>query len=150
MPREAPRKKPRRWPGLKESREKRLGLRQLLRIVLEFLDRDVRDHRAKLLRGLEHRHGTRRHLDGRSGAWVPRHARLAMADLERAESTNLDVLLLLKRFLDRVEERVDDTGAILLGDHRPGRAGNLGGYTLDQIGFRHGRASKGRQGRLNF
>jgi hypothetical protein len=65
-----------------------------------------------------------------------------MANLERAEASDLDVLLFLKRFLDRIEERVDDAGAVLLGDHRPGRAGYLGGHALDQIGFRHGRASK--------
>src|SRR4029079_3856431 len=124
-------------PGLKECGEKRLRLRQLLGIVFQLLNGDVRDHRAQLLRRLEHRHRARRDLDGRSSAWVPRHARLPVADLERTETAHLDVLLFLERFLDRIEERVDDAGAILLGDHRPGRAGNLGGYTLDQIGFRH-------------
>src|SRR3982751_1260649 len=69
-----------------------------------------------------------------------------MANLERAEASDLDVLLFLERFLDRIEERVDDAGAVLLGDHRPGRAGYLGGHALDQIGYRHGRPSEGRLG----
>ena len=60
-----------------------------------------------------------------------------MANLERAEATDLDVLLLLQRFLDRLEECVDDASAVLLGDHRPGSAGNLGGDSLDQVGFGH-------------
>src|SRR6476660_6105504 len=146
MPTEAPRKKPRRLPGLKGCCEKRLRFRHLLGVVLQLLDGDVRDHRAKLLRRLEHRDRTSRHFDGRACARISRHARLPMADLERAETADLDVLLFLERFLDGVEERIDDSGAILLRDHRPGRAGYLGGYTLDQIGFRHGRASEGRRG----
>src|SRR4051812_25036003 len=76
-------------PGLKECCEKRLGLGQLFGIVLQLLDGDVRDHRAELFRRLEHRHRARRHFDGRSGAWVPRHARLPMANLERAEAADL-------------------------------------------------------------
>src|SRR5829696_3025085 len=67
--------------------------------------------------------------------WVP--------GLKRsAEAAHLDVLLFLERFLDRVEEGIDYAGTILLRDHGPGRAGYLGGHTLDQIGFRHGWASE--------
>ena len=68
---------------------------------------------------------------------IARHARLPVADLEGAETTDFDVLLLLERLLDGVEERINHTRAVLLGDHRTSGAGNLGGYTLDQIGFRH-------------
>src|SRR5829696_979902 len=134
--------KPRQVPGLKRSAEKRLRFRHLLGVVLELFDRDVRHHRAELLRGLEDRHRTRRHLYWRSSARIARHPCLAVANLERAEAAHLDVLLFLERFLDRVEEGIDDSGTILLRDHGPGRAGYLGGHTLDQIGFRHGWASE--------
>src|SRR5215207_706935 len=134
--------KPQRVPGLKRSAEKQLRFRHLLGVVLELFDGDVRHHRAELLRRLEHRHWARRDLDWRSSAGIARHPRLPMADLERAEAAHLDVLLFLERFLDRVEEGIDDAGTILLRDHGPGRAGYLGGHTLDQIGFRHGWASE--------
>ena len=79
----------------------------------------------------------RRYLDRRTGPWIPRHACLAVPDLEGAEAANLDVLLFLQRLLDGVQERINHPGTVLLRNHRTGRAGNLGGYSLDQISFRH-------------
>jgi hypothetical protein len=53
---------------------------------------------------------------------------------------------LLERFLDRVVELIDDTGPLIIGDHRPGITGYLGVHTLDQIGCLRWSASKGRRG----
>src|SRR6266513_4896255 len=77
---------------------------------------------SQLLRRLEHRNRSRRNLNRRSGAWVARHAGFSVANLECAEPSDLDVLLGLKRFLDRFEESVHDASAIFLGNHRPGCA----------------------------
>ena len=54
-----------------------------------------------------------------------------MTNLERAEATHLDVPLLLKRFLDRVEKRIDDARAVFFGNHGPSRLGNLSRYVFD-------------------
>ena len=78
-----------------------------------------------------------RHLDRISGARVPRHAGLAAPDLERAEPADLYVLLVLERVLDRIEECVDDPGAVLLGDHRPAGLGDRVGHLFDEIGLGH-------------
>src|SRR5579884_461504 len=109
-----------RWSiePLKDFRAKCLRLRQFL-FVLELADVEAGDHGAQLLRRLEDRDRTRGNLDGRTSSGIPRHARLAMANLERAEAAHFDVLLPLEGFLDRLEERVDHPSAIFLRDHRP-------------------------------
>src|SRR5207245_8421543 len=61
-------------------------------------------HRPQLLAGLEDRHWTRRHLDRVAGAWIARHPSLALADLERAKSANLNVMLLCEGRFHRVEK----------------------------------------------
>src|ERR1041384_6916849 len=70
------------------------------------LVRLVRDQRAQLLAGLEHRHRPRGHLDRLSGARVPGHPGLAAPDLEGAEPADLYVVLLLEGVLDGIEKRV--------------------------------------------
>src|SRR6476469_3165361 len=91
--------------GFKRVPTKRLLVRLfVLALVLELLDGDVRDHRAKLLGRLEHGDRAGRHLDRRTGAGVAGHAGLAMADLEGPEAAHLDVLLLLERLLDGVQK----------------------------------------------
>src|SRR4051794_23455967 len=57
----------------------------------------VRDERPQLLAGLEDGHRTCRDFDRIARAGVPSHAGLSTADLERPESANLDVVLLLER-----------------------------------------------------
>ena len=74
----------------------------------------VRHQSPQLLAGLEHRHRTRGHFNRIAGAWIPRHASLPAADLEGAEAAYLYVVLILKCFLDRVQERVDHSRAIFL------------------------------------
>src|ERR1700674_1189640 len=78
------------------------------------------DEGAQLLRRLEYRHRPRGYLNRRSGAGISSHAGLSIANLEGAESPDLDVLLRLEGFLDRLEKSVHHTSAILLGNHRPG------------------------------
>jgi hypothetical protein len=60
-----------------------------------------------------------------------------VANLERTEAANLNVLLTLQRFLDRLEERIDHAGAVLLRDHRPSGPRNLGCDSFDQVSFGH-------------
>src|SRR5690606_25464448 len=101
---------------------------------------EIGDHRAQLLARLEDRGGPRPNLYGTASARVTRHARLAMPDLECAEATDFDVSLLLKCFLDCIEEGIDDSGAVLLGNERAGRSGDLLSYALDEVGFGHFRS----------
>src|SRR5438045_2966964 len=96
-----------------------LRVRQFLFVVVEVSDIDAGDHRAQLLRGFEHGNWTSRDFYWRTGPGVTGHPRLAVPDLEGAKAANLNVLLGLQRFLDRVEEGIDDSRAVLLGDHRP-------------------------------
>src|SRR5688572_24789980 len=98
---------------------------------------DAGDKRSQLLGWLEHRNWSGGNLNRRARAWIARHACLSIADLEGAESSDLDVLLGLKRFLDRLEKSIHDASAVLLGYHRPGGARNLGRDTLDEVGFGH-------------
>ena len=60
-----------------------------------------------------------------------------MTNLECAEATHLDVSLLLKRFFDCVEKRINDSRAVFFGNHGPSRLGNLSRYVFDQVGFSH-------------
>src|SRR5690349_6039725 len=69
------------------------GLGHLLDVVLELANVDAGDHGSKLLRGLEHRNGSRGNLDWRARPWITSHARLAVTYLERAEPAHFDVLL---------------------------------------------------------
>src|SRR6266513_3618016 len=68
----------------------------------------LRDHRAQLLAGLEHRHGTRRDFHGVAGARVARHARLALPDLEGPKPAYLNVMLLGERGFHGVEKCIHD------------------------------------------
>ena len=68
-----------------------------------------------------------RHFNRIAGAWIPRHASLPAADLECAEAAYLYVVLILKCFLDRVQERVDHSRAIFLGNHGARRSRDGGG-----------------------
>ena len=101
------------------------------------LVRLIRDQRAQLLAGLEDRNRPRGHFDRLAGARIPRHTRFPSPDLEGAESTHLDVVLLFERALDRVEERVDNAGTVFLGNHGPRCAGDRGGHLFDEIGLGH-------------
>src|SRR5207245_1240053 len=103
----------------------------------------LRHHRPQLLAGLEDRHRTRGDLHGISGARITGHARLALPDLERAKSANLNVMLLGERRLDGVEKGVDDPSAVLLGNQGTGSTCDLCGDLLDQVGLRHPSPSKG-------
>jgi len=107
-------------------------------VVIEVRNVDSGDHGAQLLGWLEHRHWARRHFDRRAGARVPRHASLALPDLEGAKAADFNVLLFLQGVLDRVEKRVDDPGTVLLGDRRSSRLRYSRRDVLHQIGFRHG------------
>src|SRR5438093_3719389 len=100
--------------------------RHFLHVVFQLRHVESSDHRAELLRRLEHWNGTSGDFDGRTRAGIARHARLAVTDLERAETAHFDVLLPLQSFLDRLEEGVDHAGAVFLGDHWPSGARNLG------------------------
>lgn len=60
-----------------------------------------------------------------------------MTDLECAKAADLNIALLLKRFLYRIEESVDDTRAIFFRDHGPSRLSNLSRNVFDQVGFSH-------------
>src|SRR2546423_12954163 len=125
-----------------------ISLRDFFRLVLDVFLLDAGYHGAELLGGLEDRNRTGRDLDGRARPRISCHARLAMTDLEGAEAANFDVLLILQRFLDRLEECVDDPGAILLGNHRTRGPGDLLSDSLDQVCFGHEYAScSGAKGR---
>src|SRR5690606_23266310 len=71
-------------------------------------------HGTELLGRLEDRYRPRGHLHRLTGSGVPGHPGLTVADLEGAEAAHLDVFLILRRFLDRVQERVDRARAVLL------------------------------------
>src|SRR3989442_11609106 len=53
----------------------------------------LRHHSAQLLAGLEDRHRSRGNFHRVAGARIARHASLALADLERAKSPHLNVML---------------------------------------------------------
>src|SRR5712692_5994002 len=100
-------------------------------------------HGTQLLAGLEDRHWTGGHFDRVSGARVAGHTRLPLPDLERAKPTYLNVMLLGQCRLHGVQERVNDAGAVLLGDEGTGGSCDLCGDLLDQIGLRHPSPLKG-------
>src|ERR1044072_3038408 len=108
--------------------------------------RFVRDQRPQLLAGLEHRHRPRRDLHRLAGARVARHPGLAPADLEGAEASHLDVVLLLQGVLARIKKGIDEARAVFLGDERPLSAGHRGGYLLYEVDLGH--ASPNRLTRL--
>src|SRR5439155_20658057 len=64
----------------------------------------LRDHRAQLLAGLEHRDGARRDFHGVAGARIAGHAGLALPDLDRPKPAYLNVMLLRKRSFHGVEK----------------------------------------------
>jgi hypothetical protein len=99
--------------------------------------------RPQLLAGLEDRYRTRSDLDRLPGAWIPRHACLPMPDLEGAKSSDLDVPLLPKGLFDRIEEQVDYSRTVLLGNQRARCLGHCCSYLLDEICLGH--ESPGRQ-----
>src|SRR5688500_5526237 len=105
--------------------------------LAHFVDFHSRDHRTQLFGGLEDRNGTSRNLDRRTSTRVTSHASLPVPDLERAETTHLDVLLLLQRLLNGVKERIDHACAVLFRDHRTCGAGDLSRDALNQVGFGH-------------
>src|SRR6185437_2332589 len=84
---------------------------------------------------------TSAHFYRRARAGIARHACFALANLERSEATDLDVLLLFQRVLDCIKECIHDAGAILLGNHGAGGAGDLRRHALDKVGFGHSIAS---------
>src|SRR5687768_8040779 len=111
----------------------RAGDLLLLVFLVHLVDLHAGNHRTQLLGGLEDRNGTSRDLDRRTSARVTRHARLAVPDLERAETAHLNVLLLLQRLLNSVQERIDHTRAVLFGYHRTSGAGDLSRDALNQV-----------------
>jgi len=108
----------------------------------------VRHQSPQLLAGLEHRHRTRGNFDWIAGAWIPRHASLPAANLEGAEAAYLYVVLILKCFLDRVQECVHYSRAIFLGNHGARRARDGGGDLFYEIGLRHAFPPGGSHARL--
>src|SRR6185437_963196 len=85
----------------------------------------VGDERSQFLRWLEDRNRSSADFYRRARAGIARHACFALANLERSEATDLDVLLLFQRVLDCIKECIHDAGAILLGNHGAGGAGDL-------------------------
>jgi hypothetical protein len=75
--------------------------------------------------------------DRLAGAGVARHARLAAPDLEGPEAPDLDVVLVLQRLLDRVEEGIHHAGAVLLGNERARGPGHRSRDLLDEISLGH-------------
>src|SRR5216117_1287100 len=76
----------------------------------------LRHHGPQLLAGLEDRHRSRSNFHRITGARIARHTSLALADLERAKSANLNVMLLRQRRFDRVEKGVNHARAVLFGN----------------------------------
>src|SRR5438067_11829711 len=74
---------------------------------------------SQLLRRLEHRNRSRRNLNRRSGAWVARHAGFSVTNLECAEPSDLNDLLGLTTFLDRVEDSVRVSSGIFVCNYLP-------------------------------
>src|SRR2546422_4464344 len=70
-------------------------------------------------------------------------SRLALPDLERPKPAYLNVMLLGQRRFHGVQERVDDAGAVLLGNEGTGSSCDLCGDLFDQIGLRHPSPLKG-------
>ena len=99
--------------------------------------RFVRDECTQLLAGLEDRHRPGGHFHRIAGSGIPGHAGLPPSDLEGPEAAHLDVVLVLKGFLDRVEKGVHDAGAVLLRDHGPRGPGNGLRHPFDEIGLGH-------------
>src|SRR5438105_2484876 len=132
-------KKPGLSAGPKSKAHK--SLRDFLRLVLDVALFDTSYHRAKLLRWLEYRNGTRGNLDRRTGAGVACHPRLSVSNLEGAEAADLDVLLALQRLLDGLQKGIDDARAVLLRNHRTRCPGDLFSDSLDQVCFGHECAS---------
>ncbi len=114
------------------------GLVIVVVVVVEVSDLNTCHHGAKLFGWFEDWHGTRGDLNGRPRTRVARHARFALANLERPEPADFDVLLFLQGVFYRVKERVDNPCTVLLGDRRARRLRNSRRDVLDQIGFRHG------------
>src|SRR5207244_12859943 len=56
---------------------------------------------------------------------------------------NLNVMLLRERRFHSVQKRVDDAGAVLLGNQGTGSARELCGDLFDQVGLRHPSPLKG-------
>src|SRR5690606_9388861 len=115
---------------------RREGSRAGHRIRAPGSDRYVRPLRhldAQILRRLEDRHRTRRHLDRVTRTGVAGHARAPLAYFEGTEPADLDVLVVGHRILDGIEQAVPHPRTVLLADPR---ADGLG-YLLDEVGFRH-------------
>ncbi|MDX1617559.1 MAG: Mut7-C RNAse domain-containing protein [Balneolaceae bacterium] len=117
---------------------------------------ELSDLLAEVLGGLEDRHEPGRHLHRLPGTGIARHARLAFPHLEGAEAADLDVLTVAQGALHRVEERVDDQGAVLLrdpgadglrdlideirlGHHRLQHSVSTSGRKCPDVGRRHGK-----------
>src|SRR5437763_8091211 len=97
----------------------------------------LRHHRPQLLAGLEDRNRTSGDFHRVTGARVARHAGLPLADLEGPKPAYLNVMLLGERRFYRVQEGIDDTGAVLLRNEGTGGTRNMIGDLLDQVGLRH-------------
>src|SRR5207237_10902495 len=64
-------------------------------------------------------------------------------DLERPKTAMLNVMLLRERSLHGGQKRVNDAGAVLLGNQGTGSARDLCGDLFDQVGLRHPSPLKG-------
>src|SRR5262249_50714914 len=89
------------------------------------------DQLLQFLAGLEVRDLLRGHGDLHSGLRVATHPGAALAQAERSESPQLDLLTVLQGANDGVEDRVHDGLRLLLRDVR------RHGHALDQLRLRH-------------
>ena len=94
------------------------------------------DQFFQLFAGLEVRHFLRRHVHFVAGFRVAALARLAAAQAETAEASQLDLLAAMERGDDAAEDRVDDHLGVLLGEIRDPRD------FLDELGLRHAPAER--------
>ncbi len=120
------------------STTKCLRLRHFLFVILQLLDGDVRrPSRASSFDGLNTGTGRADTSTGEPvrGLRAMRVLRWRILNVPKPR-TSMFFCSCSASLID-VEERVDDASAVLLGDHRPSGAGNLGGDSLDQVGFGH-------------
>ena len=144
--------KPRALPGLKRFDVKRLRLGHLLGVVLELLDVEMPATIARSsFEGLNTGTGRAETSTGEPvrGLRAMRVLRWRILKVPKPRTSMFFCSWSASLIASR--KAVDDAGAVLLRDHRPGRPGDLGGDTLDQIGFGHGWASDAgaREGVLN-
>jgi hypothetical protein len=108
------------------------------RELFQALPIELADASPKMFRWLEDRNASRRNLDALARARVPGHAALPLPHLERPEATDLDIVAVRERTLDRVQETVDDQSAVLFRNPRTYGLCDL----FDEVGLGHAISSE--------